>query len=85
MRAKSNLKVADLGCGDARLAKTLKDSHEVFSFDLVSCDEQIVTACDIAQVPLENQAVDVAVFCLSLMGRDFLDFIREANRILKNK
>jgi ribosomal RNA-processing protein 8 len=28
--------------------------------------------------------VDVVVFCLSLMGTNFLDFIQEAHRIMKN-
>jgi hypothetical protein len=27
--------------------------------------------------------VDVAVFCLSLMGTNYVDFIREAHRVLK--
>lgn len=35
------------------------------------------------QVPLEKDAVDVVVFCLSLMGTNLNEYIREANRILK--
>jgi ubiquinone/menaquinone biosynthesis C-methylase UbiE len=82
--------VADFGCGDAQLAKDLlavkKKKENVFkvhSFDLVSPNE-LVTACDMADVPLEDKSVDVCVFCLSLMGTNLADFIREAHRVLKD-
>jgi hypothetical protein len=76
--------VADFGCGEARLAKTLQDVHTVHSFDLVAGNE-FITACDIAHVPLEGNSVDVAVFCLALMGPNYVDFLLEAWRVLKNK
>lgn len=83
--------VADFGCGDAQLAKDLlavkkkknKNVFSVHSFDLVAPNE-LVTACDMANVPLENKSVDVCVFCLSLMGTNLADFIREAHRVLKD-
>lgn len=86
---KGSCVVADFGCGDAALAKkllTVKHKGEcpftIHSFDLVAaCD--LVTACDMSNVPLKNKSVDVAVFCLSLMGTNLADFIREAHRILK--
>ncbi|KAI7816369.1 methyltransferase-domain-containing protein [Gamsiella multidivaricata] len=73
--------IADLGCGDAQIAKELT-KHKVLSFDLVAKNER-VTACDIAHLPLEDASVDVAIFCLSLMGTDFLKFLKEAFRVLK--
>eukprot|EP00002_Diphylleia_rotans_P033606 TRINITY_DN7162_c0_g1_i1.p1 TRINITY_DN7162_c0_g1~~TRINITY_DN7162_c0_g1_i1.p1 ORF type:complete len:486 (-),score=151.87 TRINITY_DN7162_c0_g1_i1:17-1474(-) len=72
--------IADFGCGEAKLAQSVK--NKVHSFDLVASNEYI-TACDMANVPLENEAVDVAIFCLSLMGTNYGDFIREAHRVLK--
>ena len=72
--------VADFGCGEARLAQTVE--QKVHSFDLVARNEYI-TACDMANVPLANGSVDVCIFCLSLMGSNFLDFVREANRVLR--
>lgn len=73
--------VADFGCGDARLAEAL--SHlSVHSFDLVA-KKPGVTACDMAHTPLLMESVNVAVFCLSLMGKNLNDFILEANRVLK--
>ena len=69
-----------MGCGDARLAKSVNQT--VYSFDLVSNSEDVI-ATDIAHVPLSDESVDIVVFCLSLMGTNIGDFILEASRILK--
>lgn len=74
------LRVADLGCGEARLAEQVPQT-DVKSFDLVAVNER-VTECDIAHVPLPDSSVDIAVFCLSLMGTNYGEFIQEARRIL---
>ncbi|XP_018480414.1 ribosomal RNA-processing protein 8 isoform X2 [Raphanus sativus] len=76
----SSLVVADFGCGDARIAKSVK--NKVFSFDLVSKDPSVI-ACDMSNTPLESSSVDVAVFCLSLMGTNYSSFIKEAHRVLR--
>ncbi|KAG2180893.1 hypothetical protein INT43_008473 [Umbelopsis isabellina] len=73
--------VADFGCGDAKIAHTLT-KHKVLSFDLVAKNDKVV-ACDIAKLPLPDGLVDVAIFCLSLMGTNYVDFVREAHRVLK--
>lgn len=80
--------IADLGCGDARLASTLTSSNEVqnlhlklHSFDLHSPSKH-VTKADISSLPLEDNSVDVALFCLALMGTNWISFIEEAYRIL---
>lgn len=75
-----SLVVADFGCGDARLAKNVK--NKVFSIDLVSNDPSVI-ACDMSNTPLDSCSVDVAVFCLSLMGTDFPSYLQEAQRVLK--
>ncbi|CAH2226278.1 Ribosomal RNA-processing 8 [Pelobates cultripes] len=75
-----SLVVADFGCGDALLARSVR--NKVHSFDLVALND-CVTVCDIAQVPLSDETVDVAVFCLSLMGTNLSEFLQEANRVLK--
>jgi len=36
-----------------------------------------------AHTPLIASSVDVAVFCLSLMGTDFPNYLKEAHRVLK--
>jgi len=35
------------------------------------------------KTPLDDFSVDVAVFCLSLMGSNFTQYLREAHRVLK--
>ncbi|KAL5207913.1 hypothetical protein ABZP36_032348 [Zizania latifolia] len=72
--------VADFGCGNAAVAKNLKNM--VFSIDLVSEDPSVI-ACDMAHTPLEPSSVDVAIFCLSLMGTNYPSYLQEANRVLK--
>ncbi|XP_073145860.1 ribosomal RNA-processing protein 8 [Henckelia pumila] len=77
-----SLVVADFGCGDARLSRSVK--NKVFSFDLVSNDPAVI-ACDMSNTPLDTSSVDVAVFCLSLMGTNFPNYLQEANRVLKHR
>lgn len=76
-------KVADFGCGEARLA-TAVPQKTVYSFDLVALNDR-VTACDMAHTNLPSASVDVAVFCLSLMGTNYPDFLKEARRVLTDK
>uniref|UniRef100_UPI00358E38A2 ribosomal RNA-processing protein 8 isoform X1 n=2 Tax=Myxine glutinosa TaxID=7769 RepID=UPI00358E38A2 len=77
----SHLRVADFGCGDARLARSVP--NKVYSFDLVALNSD-VTVCDMAKVPLDDCSVDIVVFCLSLMGTNLRDYLQEANRVLEN-
>ncbi|XP_053729250.1 uncharacterized protein rrp8 [Synchiropus splendidus] len=76
----ASLVVADFGCGDCKIARSVK--NKVHCFDLVSTCK-LVTVCDMAKVPLKDSSVDIAVFCLSLMGTNLADFLAEANRVLK--
>ncbi|XP_026994554.1 ribosomal RNA-processing protein 8 [Tachysurus fulvidraco] len=75
----SSLVIADFGCGECKIAQSVK--NKVHCFDLAPvCD--LVTVCDMANVPLGDSTVDIAVFCLSLMGTNLADFLAEANRVL---
>jgi superfamily II DNA or RNA helicase len=76
------LVVADFGCGEAILAERVGAKHDVRSFDHVAVNAS-VTACDIAATPLDDGVLDLAIFCLSLMGANFTDYIREAHRCLR--
>lgn len=89
--------VADLGCGDAALARALLAKNViVLSFDLVSDGAYVIEADICAQVPLpgsepqsagstqgEAQIVDVVVCALSLMSTNWPKCISEAWRILR--
>lgn len=77
---KKNLVVADFGCGDAKLADSVK--QKVHSLDLVATKPGVI-ACNMADTPLASASIDVAVFCLALMGTDYGKFLQEANRVLR--
>ncbi|XP_013790422.1 ribosomal RNA-processing protein 8-like [Limulus polyphemus] len=80
-KAPLNAVIADFGCGEAKIAQIFVN-RRIYSFDLLAVNEY-VTACDIAKVPLHSESVDIAVFCLSLMGTNLQDYLAEANRVLK--
>jgi hypothetical protein len=72
------LLIGDFGCGEAKILEKF-GNERVFSFDHVAINDS-VTACDIKSVPLAEDAIDIAVFSLSLMGRNWPDYIKEAKR-----
>ncbi|KAK8232710.1 putative rRNA processing protein Rrp8 [Phyllosticta capitalensis] len=81
--------LADLGCGDAVLSSSLQPSLRklklaIHSFDLAA-PSPLITKADIANLPLASGSVDVAIFCLALMGTNWPDFIDEAYRVLRWK
>ncbi|KAH3901863.1 25S rRNA (adenine645-N1)-methyltransferase SCDLUD_001646 [Saccharomycodes ludwigii] len=87
--------IADMGCGEAILSLKVGDYFkkfnkknkngrkqiEVHSFDLKKINDRI-TVADIRNVPLPDGSCSIVIFCLSLMSTNFLDFIKEAYRIL---
>ena len=82
LQKRSDLVVADFGCGEALIAKTLAGKHTVHSFDFIAINDSVIE-CDITRVPLEDNCLDVAMFNLSLIGLNISDYIREAARTLK--
>lgn len=72
--------IGDFGCGEAFLAQSLK--NKVYSFDHIAIDDTVI-ACDISHIPLTDASLDVAIFSLSLMGTNFIDYLIEAKRCLK--
>lgn len=96
-KRENKIVVADMGCGEAQLALDLSKINfkkkgvnpqnknlvvETQSFDLKKANER-VTVADVKNVPMEDNSADIVVFCLALMGTNFLDFIKEAMRILR--
>jgi ribosomal RNA-processing protein 8 len=77
--------IADIGCGEGALAKNLIPlGYNIKSFDLVSLNDNVIVA-DMKNLPLENNSIDLAIYCLSLMNTNFIPFIAEANRIVKKE
>lgn len=88
---KGHCTIADLGCGTASLSYRLQPhltslNMHINSYDLskpTGPSHNLVTIADISALPCADASVDVAVFCLALMGTNWLDFIDEAYRILR--
>ncbi|MCJ1255459.1 25S rRNA (adenine645-N1)-methyltransferase [Lignoscripta atroalba] len=86
--------IADLGCGDAKLAQTLSTptstsppdvkrlNLHVHSFDLAA-PSPLVTVADIRSLPLTDSSLDIAIFSLALMGTNWIEFVEEAWRVLR--
>ncbi|KAJ1333615.1 ribosomal RNA-processing protein 8 [Microdochium nivale] len=85
-RTSGTCTIADLGCGDAKLAAELQSKKKALRLNILSYDLQSpsphVTRADIANLPLADGSVSVAIFCLALMGTNWLDFVEEAYRVL---
>ncbi|GFF30452.1 ribosomal RNA-processing protein 8 [Aspergillus udagawae] len=81
--------IADLGCGDAQLAQALTPSAKklnlkLLNFDLHAPQGSLITKADISNLPIADGSVDVAIFCLSLMGTNWVSFVEEAWRVLRS-
>ena len=92
-RTRGACTIVDLGCGDAVLARSLQkdirpSNLKILSYDLAkgtSDGKKFIKIADIANLPLEDGSVDLAIFCLALMGTNWVDFIDEAARVVRWK
>lgn len=76
----SRWQIADFGCGEAKIMEAI-GSNRVHSFDHVAINDKVIP-CNMKAVPLNDGDLDIAVFSLSLMGRNWHDYIVEAKRCL---
>jgi superfamily II DNA/RNA helicase len=77
--------IADMGCGINTLAGLVKNST-FKSFDHVAVNENVI-ACDIKDVSkhVEDEKMNVVVFCLALNAHNYPEFLTEGNRIMREK
>ncbi len=79
--------IADLGCGDAPLARAFQTTLKALNLQFHNFDlhtpNSFVTKADIANLPLRHGEADIVVFCLSLMGTNWISFIEEGWRVLR--
>jgi Hypothetical methyltransferase len=75
--------IGDFGCGEAELASLLAQ-NKVYSFDHHNILNENIIACDMKSIDsLRDGDLDIAVFSLSLMGRNWGEYIAEAKRCLE--
>ena len=76
------LRIGDFGCGTAKIMEEL-GQERVKSFDHIAINDKVI-ACDIKSVSkyVDDNSLDVVIFSLSLMGKNWQDYIIEAKRCL---
>jgi SAM-dependent methyltransferase len=81
----SRLRIGDFGCGTAKIMEEI-GSERVISFDHIAINDKVI-ACDIKSVSqhVYDNSLDVIVFSLSLMGKNWRDYIIEAKRCLSTR
>jgi len=89
--------VIDLGCGRAHIAAHFaKDKRfEFTNYDHVAdpainvnADDAVsvsVSVCDISQLPLEDDSMEIAILSLAMWGSNCHDYVREAYRVLETR
>ena len=79
------LRIGYFGCGTAKIMEEI-GSDRVISFDHVAINDKVIE-CDIKSVSkyVENNSLDVIIFSLSLMGKNWQDYIIEAKRCLSTR
>jgi superfamily II DNA or RNA helicase len=81
LKGRPDLRVGDFGAGECLLRDALPN-HDVVSLDHVAVDDGVID-CDMASTPLKDGELGVVVFSLSLMGRNWRDYLTEAHRTLR--
>jgi len=76
--------IGDFGCGEANIAQEV--GSRVLSFDHVAVDSS-VNSCNIRDVSsiVKDGGLDIAIFSLSLMGKNWEGYIQEASRCLNEE
>jgi superfamily II DNA or RNA helicase len=72
--------IGDFGCGEAKIMEDIGEER-VYSFDHIAINNKVI-ACDMKKVPISDEDLDVAIFSLSLMGKNWKDYILESKRCL---
>ncbi|CAL6062909.1 Ribosomal_RNA-processing protein [Hexamita inflata] len=79
-------RLADVGCGDAQIARKFGNQFEVVSFDMGSNEnnKDFVTICNMTSLPVMYvEYFDVALYCLSIMGTNQRDILNQAKKVIR--
>jgi superfamily II DNA or RNA helicase/uncharacterized protein YeaC (DUF1315 family) len=85
INVKRTKSVVDMGCGKGQISQYFKDDSR-FSFinyDHISSHDTIIS-CDISQMPLESDSIEMCILCLAMWGSNCNDYVKEAHRILES-
>ena len=86
IKTKRTKKVVDMGCGPAHIARHFKNTQDT-RFSITNYDHyasnEMVERCDISQLPLEDDSVEICILSLAMMGSNNKEYIQEAHRVLE--
>ena len=73
--------IGDFGCGETKVADVI--GSRVINLDHVAIDSHVIS-CDMSDVSehIKDGGLDVALFSLSLMGKNWQGYLKEASRCL---
>ena len=76
--------VVDMGCGKAQIAEYFKGNNrfKFENYDHVSINESVIS-CDISNLPIEENSVEICILSLAMWGSNCHEYIKEAYRILE--
>jgi hypothetical protein len=85
IKTKRTKLVVDMGCGRAEISAHFKDDtrFNFINYDHISSNDTVI-ACDILNVPLENDLVEICILSLAMWGSNCRKYIDEAHRILES-
>jgi hypothetical protein len=77
--------VVDMGCGKGQISKYFSNDSrfQFINYDHISNDPSIIS-CDISNLPLEEDAVEICILSLAMWGSNCKEYVKEANRILES-
>lgn len=76
--------VVDMGCGKAQISQHFASDprFKFINYDHVACNSN-VQQCDISNIPLEDDSVEICILSLAMWGSNCKDYVKEAHRILE--
>jgi ribosomal RNA-processing protein 8 len=83
-KTKRTKRIVDLGCGKGQISQYYKDDKrfQFYNYDHISSNDTIIS-CDISNIPLEEDSVEICILSLAMWGSNCREYIQEANRILE--
>ena len=85
LKFKKTKHIVDMGCGKAQIAQYFNNDKrfEFTNYDHISSDDTIIS-CDISNIPLEEDSVEICILSLAMWGSNCEEYIKESSRILES-
>lgn len=85
IKTKRTKLVVDMGCGKAHIANYFKDDQrfQFINYDHVT-SSNMVTICDISNLPLDHHSVEICILSLAMWGSNCEQYVEEAYRVLES-